>query len=89
MNMNGSTPHAPAAADAIATLRKKPRNFHLAGGFGPAIVGAVLFVLMLLLAPSVAPEHVVERPASSTTTTIAPTTTTTAVPATSTPVTAP
>jgi len=87
MNMNGSTPHAPAAADAITALRKKPGNFHLAGGFGPAIVGAVLFVLMLLLAPSVAPERVVERPASSTTTTIAPTTT--AVPAPSTPATAP
>ena len=80
MSMNGSTPHAPAAADAITALRKKPRNFHLAGGFGPAIVGAVLFVLMLLLAPSVAPERVVERPAS---------TTTTAVPAPSTPATAP
>jgi len=89
MNMNGSTPHAPAAADAITALRKKPRNFHLAGGFGPAIVGAVLFVLMLLLAPSVAPERVVERPAASTTTTIAPATTTTAVPAPSTPTTAP
>ena len=84
MTMNGSTPHAPAAADAITLLRKKPRNFHIAGGFGPAIVGAVLFVLMLLLAPSVAPEHVVERPASSTTTTV--TTTTTAVPATATTV---
>ena len=80
MNMNGSTPHAHAAADAITARRKKPRNFHLAGGFGPAIVGAVLFVLMLLLAPSVAPERVVERPAS---------TTTTAVPAPSTPATAP
>ena len=82
MSMNGSTPHAPAAADAITTLRKKPRNFHLAGGFGPAIVGAVLFVLMLLLAPSVAPERVVERPASSTTTTIVPTTTAVRAPST-------
>ena len=87
MNMNGSTPHASAAADAITALRTKPRNFHLAGGFGPAIVGAVLFVLMLLLAPSVAPERVVERPAASTTTTLAPATTTVPVP--STPATAP
>lgn len=78
MTMNGSTPHAPAAADAISALRKKPRNFHLAGGFGPAIVGAALFVLMLLLAPSVAPERVVEKPASTTTTTVVATTTTVA-----------
>ena len=81
MTMNGSTPHTPAAADAITVLRKKPRNFHLAGGFGPALVGIVLFVLMLVLAPSVAPERDVERPASSTTTTtVVPTTSTTAVP---------
>ena len=88
MSMNGSTPHAPAAADAITALRKKPHNFHLAGGFGPALVGIVLFLLMLVLAPSVAPERDVERPASSTTTTVV-TTTTTAVPAATTPTTAP
>ena len=88
MTMNGSTPHAPAAADAITALRKKPRNFHLAGGFGPALVGVVLFVLMLVLAPSVAPERDVERPVSSSTTTVV-STTTTAVPASTTPVTSP
>lgn len=82
MTMNGSTPHAPAAADAISALRKKPRNFHLAGGFGPALVGIVLFVLMLLLAPSVAPERVVEKPASTTTTTTVASTTTTVASAT-------
>lgn len=90
MTMNGSTPHATAAADAITTLRKKPHNFHLAGGFGPALVGAVLFVLMLILAPSVAPERDVERPASSsTTTTVVSTTTTTTAPASTPPVSAP
>ena len=88
MTMNGSTPHAPAAADAITALRKKPRNLHLAGGFGPALVGVVLFVLMLVLAPSVAPERDVERPVSSSTTTVV-STTTTAVPASTTPVTSP
>jgi len=88
MTMNGSTPHAPAAADAITALRKKPNNFHLAGGFGPALVGIVLFVLMLILAPSVAPERDVERPVSSSTTTTV-VTTTSAVPAPTTPATAP
>ena len=73
--------HAPptesfAGADVIAAIRRQPRNLHLFRGFGPLVAGAVLFVLMLLLAPSVAPEHVVEKPASSvSTTTIAPTTT--------------
>ena len=65
-----------AGADVIAAIRRQPRNVHLFRGFGPLVAGAVLFVLMLLLAPSVAPEHVIERPASSvSTTTIAPTTT--------------
>jgi hypothetical protein len=65
-----------AGADVIAAIREQPRNVHLFRGFGPLVAGAVLFVLMLLLAPSVAPEHVVERPAPSvSTTTIAPTTT--------------
>ena len=87
MTMNGSTPHPPSAADAINALRTKPHNFHLAGGFGPALVGIVLFVLMLILAPSVAPERDVERPVSSSTTTVVSTTTT--VPASTTPATAP
>ena len=65
-----------AGADVISAIRRQPRNLHLFRGFGPLVAGAVLFVLMLLLAPSVAPEHVVERPTSAvSTTTIAPTTT--------------
>jgi hypothetical protein len=61
-------------------LREQPENVHLLGGYGPLVVGAVLLVLMVLLAPTVAPEQVVERPVHpvSTTVTLAPTTTTTA-----------
>ena len=83
---NGSKPvaAAPSAAEAVATLRRKPRNLHLAGGFGPLIVGAILFLLMLWAAPSVAPEHVVQRPApvkaSAVTTTTAPSAPTTQAP---------
>jgi hypothetical protein len=61
-------------------LRDEPENVHLLGGYGPLVVGAVLLVLMVLLAPTVAPEQVVERPVHpvSTTITLATTTTTTA-----------
>jgi hypothetical protein len=71
MNENGDTnadEHGHTAV-AIAALRTRPRNIHIARGFGPLIVGVVLFFLMLILAPSVAPERVVERPATSTATT--------------------
>lgn len=65
--------------DELARLRQKPENPHFLGGFGPLVVGAVLFVLMVLLAPTIAPERVVEEPVGGTTTTSlqAPTTTTT------------
>ena len=70
---NGSSPTAVADTDAgaasLAALRRRPENVHLFRGYGPLIVGAILFVLMLVLAPSVAPEHVVEQPVNSTTTT--------------------
>ena len=59
--------------DELARLRQQPDNVHLAGGYGPMIVGAVLLVLMVLLAPTIAPEKVVERPVRDvTTTTVAP-----------------
>ena len=81
VSSNGSKPAAavgtaaaPTAADAIGILRKRPRNLHLAGGFGPLIIGAVLFLLMLWVAPSVAPEHVVQRPATTPTTAVTTTT---------------
>jgi hypothetical protein len=50
-------------------LRRTPLNLHLFRGFGPLVVGLILFVLMVLLAPTVAPERVVEEPVGTTTTT--------------------
>jgi hypothetical protein len=75
----------------LARLRERPDNVHLLGGFGPLLVGAVLFVLMVLLAPTIAPEQVVERPVGGepTTTLEIATTTTTGAPASSIPVTVP
>jgi hypothetical protein len=62
----------------LALLRQQPANTHILRGYGPLVVGAVLFVLMVILAPTVAPERVVEQPVgdpATTTTTVAPTTT--------------
>jgi hypothetical protein len=56
-------------SEVIAALRGRPRNVLLLWGFGPLVVGAVLVVLMLVLAPSVAPERIVDKPAGTTTTT--------------------
>ena len=55
--------------DELSRLRQQPENVHLLGGFGPLVVGLVLFVLMVLLAPTIAPERVVEEPVGGTTTT--------------------
>lgn len=76
--------------DDLARLRQAPENLHLLGGFGPLVVGAILFVLMVLLAPTIAPERVVEEPVRGTTTTALEiaTTTTAAAATTSTPTTA-
>ena len=71
------TPTPPNTADAIGILRRPARNLHLAGGFGPLVAGAMLFLLMLWAAPSVAPEHIV-RPAATAKAT--PSTTTTCRP---------
>ena len=54
--------------DALATLRDEPTNPHLLRGYGPLVVGALLFALMVLLAPSVAPEKVVIESVSTSTT---------------------
>ncbi len=54
----------------LGMLREEPENVNLAGGYGPLVVGILLFVLMVLLAPTVAPEQVVERPVGGTTTTV-------------------
>ena len=69
VSTNGSTPQVDDREAGMAALRIKPINVHLFRGYGPLIVGAILFVLMLALAPSVAPEHVVEQPVNDTTTT--------------------
>jgi hypothetical protein len=66
---NGSTPHPDDREAALAALRRRPENVHLFGGYGPLIVGVILFVLMVTLAPTVAPEQVVEQPVDDTTTT--------------------
>jgi hypothetical protein len=71
VSSNGSTPQVDDREAGLASLRTRPDNVHLFGGYGPLIVGAILFVLMLVLAPSVAPEHVVEQPVNETTTTTA------------------
>lgn len=57
------------ASEDLARLRVRPGNVHLAGGYGPLLVGLVLFVLMVLLAPTIAPERVVEEPVGGTSTT--------------------
>ena len=52
----------------LGTLHEEPENPHLFRGFGPLVVAIVLFLLMVTLLPTVAPEHVVERPVPSTST---------------------
>jgi hypothetical protein len=64
---NGSTPQPDGREAALASLRTQPDNVHLFRGFGPLVVAVILFVLMLTLAPSVAPERVVEQPVSPST----------------------
>jgi len=73
---NGAAPTGSGAGDpnagrdeALASLRRHPENVHLFRGYGPLVVGIILFVLMVLLAPTVAPEKVVERPVNEPTTT--------------------
>ncbi len=60
----------------LEELRREPENPHGFRGFGPLLALAVLLLLMVLLAPTVAPEHVVLRPAAR-----ADTTSTTTTPA--------
>jgi len=72
VSTNGSTPQPDEREAALASLRTKPENVHLFRGYGPLIVGAILFVLMITLAPSVAPERVVEQPVESPTTEASP-----------------
>ena len=76
VSSNGSTPVEEERGTALETLRTKPENVHLFRGYGPLIVGVVLFLLMVTLAPTVAPEqlveHPVEQPVETTTTEVVP-----------------
>jgi len=78
VSSNGQHPAAGdalTATDVIAMLRTPPQMKLLFKGFGTLVAGAVLFVLMLVIAPSVAPEHVVDKPVSTSPTPSAPVTT--------------
>ena len=55
--------------DVIAALRRPRAHHDVLGGYGPGAIAVALFALMAVLLPSVAPEHIVERPAVATTTT--------------------
>lgn len=69
ISTNGSNaPDVGTGSATIDRLRERPVNVHLFRGFGPLIAGLVLFALMIWLAPSVAPEHIVERDVSTSTT---------------------
>ncbi len=60
---NGALPSSSdGAGPSLESLRATPENVHLLRGYGPLVVGLILFVLMVTLAPTVAPERVVERP---------------------------
>ncbi|MGV3760739.1 MAG: hypothetical protein ACO1PW_14520 [Actinomycetota bacterium] len=59
----------PPVDGPLAHLRATPENVHLFRGYGPLVAGIVLFVLMVTLAPTVAPERTVERPTGDATTT--------------------
>lgn len=54
----------------IAVLKETPANRHLLRGFGPLLVGVILFLLMVLLAPTVARERdvTIEGPTPTTAT---------------------
>jgi hypothetical protein len=71
----------PDPSNELARLRERPENEHLLGGFGPLLVGLVLVVLMVVLAPTIAPEQEVQVPVhqsgQTTFTTVAPSSTTT------------
>ena len=65
--------------------RRNERPRDLLGGFAPLVVAALLALLVVVLVPSVAPEHIVsvpsDGPAATSTTVATSTTPTTAAPA--------
>jgi hypothetical protein len=52
VSTNGSEPAGPTAGPSLAALRTQPENVHLFRGFGPLVVGIILFILMVTLAPT-------------------------------------
>jgi uncharacterized membrane protein YccC len=50
-------------------MRAQPRSALIVRGFGTLVAGVVLLLLMLFIAPSIAPEHIVDRPVTTTSTT--------------------
>jgi hypothetical protein len=67
-------------------MRRPDLSRLLFRGFAPLVLAAALFVLSVLLVPSVAPEHVVvERPTTTTTATTTATTPPTTTPPPSSP----
>ena len=62
VSTNGSEPARPTGGSPLGALRTQTENVHLFRGYGPLVVGVILFILMVTLAPTVAPERVVEHP---------------------------
>lgn len=52
---------ATTTEEALEVLRRRPRATELLGGFGPLVLALALLTLMVLFAPSIAPERTVER----------------------------
>ena len=62
-----TVPEAPPSAEEVLDrLRRPDTPLHLFKGFGPLVLAGLLIVVMMLLAPSVAPERIVERPVGAT-----------------------
>lgn len=57
----------PASAEEVLDrLRRPDVPLHLFRGFGPLVLAAALIVVMMFLAPSIAPERIIERPVGAT-----------------------
>lgn len=65
---NGSSGTVTGAEAVLARLRSQPESAHAFRGFGPLVLAVLLVLAMVLLAPSIAPERIVERPVDTTTT---------------------
>jgi hypothetical protein len=54
--------HRMTAEEVLDVLREPRRRPLLFRGFGPLVVALLLLIAMVLLLPSVAPEHIVQQP---------------------------